>query len=470
MAGNNIVINSKFKPFSYEELIRPYEKYGEAYREQETLLSDLESQAALMENIANTESGSKAAGLYNKYNKAIQNQADLLAKDGLKQGSRKALLDLKKQYNTQIAPIGIAAQRKAALVEEQMKLKAADPTIEFDTDYREGSIDDLIEDPLKSYKYISGNQVAQRSAQLLHSELMKNIEQELSSDDIKSLMEPIKETLKQEFGIKEDDEKMDDLLSNFAESGYGVALEAYRQQLLKEKEYKLREKEYNLREDNFISSEAQRKAELAIAQNAATQNTEFNALRLENQRLENEELQKSLGKLPYWTDEDGAQHFRDSYFTWTVDASGVKSKPEAIKTKEEIKAEAEAEAERVKLENEEIIYENAAPVVVKDVKRGVREKAPSAGPGKMVTYNTLTSEEQRFVRETINKYWPGVDVNNFRIYKSGKKYKFVPIPTTLKTTKRELDIALKGTERVTTPSNQQSASTDTTSSIDTVGL
>ena len=114
MAGNNIVINSKFKPFSYEELIRPYEKYGEAYREQETLLSDLESQAALMENIAKTDPNSDAALLYDKYNKAIQKQADLLAKDGLKQGSRRELLNLKKQYNTEIAPIGIAAQRKAA--------------------------------------------------------------------------------------------------------------------------------------------------------------------------------------------------------------------------------------------------------------------------------------------------------------------------------------------------------------------
>ena len=33
MAGNYITIGSKFKPFSYEELVRPYEKYGKAYKE-----------------------------------------------------------------------------------------------------------------------------------------------------------------------------------------------------------------------------------------------------------------------------------------------------------------------------------------------------------------------------------------------------------------------------------------------------
>ena len=187
--------------------------------------------------------------------------------------------------------------------------------------------------------------------------------------------------------------------------------------------------EFGLRKGN---SEICKEEEFQITKNAAAQTAELNKLRIEDQKLANEQSQINAGKLPYYVDNDGTQYFGNGHFAWTVDKDGIKSKPVAIKSKEEIKAEAEAEAERVKLENEEVIYQDAGPVVVKDANKGIKEKELSAAPNKLVSYNKLTSEEQKFVRETITIYWPGVDVSNFIIYKSGNKYKFVPISSTLK--------------------------------------
>ena len=78
MANYNLVVNSTFKPFTYEDYIKPYEAYGKAYREVEDALSELDTKASVWEGMANKETDPEAYATYSKYAEDLRNQAYLL--------------------------------------------------------------------------------------------------------------------------------------------------------------------------------------------------------------------------------------------------------------------------------------------------------------------------------------------------------------------------------------------------------
>ena len=45
MANYNLIVNSKFQPFSFERYIQPYQMYGEAYKEIENQYGELAAKA-----------------------------------------------------------------------------------------------------------------------------------------------------------------------------------------------------------------------------------------------------------------------------------------------------------------------------------------------------------------------------------------------------------------------------------------
>jgi hypothetical protein len=71
--ANYFVIGNNFKPFSYEELIKPYKDYGEAYKEQENALGELNQQANALAAALSKENDPVAWATYNKYLTDIEN-------------------------------------------------------------------------------------------------------------------------------------------------------------------------------------------------------------------------------------------------------------------------------------------------------------------------------------------------------------------------------------------------------------
>ena len=164
MANYNLVVNSTFKPFTYEDYIKPYEAYGKAYREVEDALSELDTKASVWEGMANKETDPEAYATYSKYAEDLRNQADMLATKGLNGTSRKSMLDMKKRYNSDIVPIENAYNTRKALIEKQRDLADKDNTVMFDFDAANLSLDDLIKDPTKMYKSYSGATLASQVA------------------------------------------------------------------------------------------------------------------------------------------------------------------------------------------------------------------------------------------------------------------------------------------------------------------
>ena len=153
MASYNIILDTKFKPFTYEELAAPL---IEATKEQQALeeaYSEYESNAGLLQSIINGEKAdSKATAMYNKYLNDIQAASKQLDAYGL-QGpvSRRTLFGLKARYNNEIGSIAKAATRREELAKEQRELIAKDPTMRFERYANKMTIDELMNNPNLDY-------------------------------------------------------------------------------------------------------------------------------------------------------------------------------------------------------------------------------------------------------------------------------------------------------------------------------
>ena len=152
MANYSITVNSKFKPFSYQELLAPVLLATQAHQDVEEKYGELETKANMYEKIANANPESKAASMYKKFSDDLRNAANELAINGLSPSSRKAMLDMKSRYSNEIQPIEYAVAAQSNLAKQ-----AASQNPQLRMRYQEmPSIDDLIANPNMERRGYSG--------------------------------------------------------------------------------------------------------------------------------------------------------------------------------------------------------------------------------------------------------------------------------------------------------------------------
>ena len=156
MANYDLLVTSKFQPFSFERYIQPYQMYGEAYKEVENTLGELATKANIWEEMANEQTDPYAYKMYKTYAKDLESQARQLAREGLTPASRQNMLKMKQRYSSDIIPIEQAYKRRQELIDEQRKLQAQDNTLMFDRSASMMSLDDLIKNPQLTYQSYSG--------------------------------------------------------------------------------------------------------------------------------------------------------------------------------------------------------------------------------------------------------------------------------------------------------------------------
>lgn len=163
MAGNYITIGSKFQPFTYEELVRPYQKYGEAYREQEAIYSDVMDKTGLVGGKINDQREAETYKKYMDYQTELQQSADALTK-GLTMESRRNLMNVRKKYASEILPVAQLIEKRDQITEEQRKGAIADNSIMYDKDYSIMSLDEMVKNPVNSYRAVSGMELAKQAS------------------------------------------------------------------------------------------------------------------------------------------------------------------------------------------------------------------------------------------------------------------------------------------------------------------
>ena len=289
MAGNYIVIGSKFKPFSYEELVRPYEKYGAAYKEQESLYSNLESQTGTIANKINQQLDKDSYVQYKTYENDLNKQAELLAKQGLNTASRKDLLNMRSRYAKEINPIEQSILKREQMSEEQRKLRAQDSSIMYDNDFTTVSLDQIRANPNLGYKSISGTELAKRSSamsQAIRNTIMgdpkftsvlngqyfqSKMQQGATMDQVIAGMsddpnapkefKKIKENLWKEYGIDQYSKDIQQRASNAINTGFYDSIGTIKYDMMKDDSYSspLQLAQLRLSEANYALSAEQQK-------------------------------------------------------------------------------------------------------------------------------------------------------------------------------------------------------------------
>lgn len=170
MANFSLYVNSKFKPFSYQEMLAPALMATQAHQAIEEAYGDLNTQADAIGSLINETNDPVAAARYKSFETALRDKADSLAKNGLTTSSRKSLLDLRSKYSKDITPIQKAIERRRELADEQRKMIAQNPTLMYQRDLRtlspDSSLDKFLENP--DYDYgasYSGALLTQQVAQ-----------------------------------------------------------------------------------------------------------------------------------------------------------------------------------------------------------------------------------------------------------------------------------------------------------------
>lgn len=177
MAANYLTIGSRFRPFSYDELITPIIAAEQEHQRIENEYADLAVKSNVWEEMANEQTDPYAYNMYKTYSNDLEKQADQLVREGLTPASRQNMLRMKQRYSSDIIPIEQAYKRRQELIDEQRKLLTQDNTLMFDRNASMLSLDDLIRNPQLTYQSYSGATLAKQvgtAAQNLAKEMRDN--------------------------------------------------------------------------------------------------------------------------------------------------------------------------------------------------------------------------------------------------------------------------------------------------------
>lgn len=113
-------LDTRFNPFTYDEMVKPLLYYKQAYDEAEAAYSDLATQTEAWKDIANRENSPEAFEMYQRYSGDLSRAVDDFSQ-GMTAKNRRALLGLKRRYAQDIAPIARASEAMNAANEFRVK-------------------------------------------------------------------------------------------------------------------------------------------------------------------------------------------------------------------------------------------------------------------------------------------------------------------------------------------------------------
>lgn len=164
MANYSLVINSQFKPFSYQEILAPTLMATQAHQELENQYGDLATKASVWEEMANEQTDPYAYKMYKTYANDLEEQAGQLAREGLNAASRRDMLNMKARYSKEITPIEQAYTTRQKQAEQQQQALLQDPTLMLSRRAATTSLDDYIRNPQLAYEAYSGKLITAQAA------------------------------------------------------------------------------------------------------------------------------------------------------------------------------------------------------------------------------------------------------------------------------------------------------------------
>lgn len=164
MANFNLVVNtSNFKPFTYEEMVKPLLLYKQEEEARQQAYLDLQEKASTLEALAASEKDAEAYGAYTAYKNRLREVADAMAKNGLTRQNNQ-VFNLRKSYINDIKPLNDLLEKRNKLVEEQ-RANNKDGTNIYSIDYGDMSLAEMKRNPTQTYNTLNGNVIRAMSAE-----------------------------------------------------------------------------------------------------------------------------------------------------------------------------------------------------------------------------------------------------------------------------------------------------------------
>lgn len=157
MPNYNLVIDSTFQPFTYQELTAPLDR-SEAYHERLAQEYDnLSSQADILEAMGKDDKDNKSGSYskYKSYSDALRREAEDLYRYGLNVESRRRLSNMRRAYNTDIVPIQNAWNKRIEEAKAQQTAKANNPFLRFSREAANTDIDYYVNNPTGGYDVVN---------------------------------------------------------------------------------------------------------------------------------------------------------------------------------------------------------------------------------------------------------------------------------------------------------------------------
>ena len=155
-----ITINSRFKPYSYDELVKPLLYYKEAYDKIEKDYSDLAAQAEAFKDIASQEENPEAYKLYKSYSDRLDKAMEDFSK-GMNAATRKDLMKLKRDYSSTIGTISRAYQQASEENKRRSDMLAKNPNIKMKN--KSVKVDEYLGGKTPTNDYIDTSELLKRA-------------------------------------------------------------------------------------------------------------------------------------------------------------------------------------------------------------------------------------------------------------------------------------------------------------------
>lgn len=123
-----IIINSKFRPFSYQEMLQPVLMATQAHQALEDQYAELDTKTSMWEKLKDSAIDRDVYQQYKAYSDALKASSDELAQFGLTPSSRRAMLDMRARYSKDITPIEQAWNERDRQMKVQQEMMLKDPT------------------------------------------------------------------------------------------------------------------------------------------------------------------------------------------------------------------------------------------------------------------------------------------------------------------------------------------------------
>lgn len=327
----SIISNAKFRPFSYDEIVKPLVQYKEAYDKAEADYTNLVTQTEVWKDIANQTNSPKAYQMYKAYSDDLSSMVDDFSK-GMTLTNRSALMGLKRRYASEITPIERASKeldKRNAFVAET---KAKNPNAVFEKGG--DSIDDYLGGKRANTTYWDGDSALKRVAvkaeavgKALYSnptaKLFLNGQQyqisQLNGISPKELSQILlkPENINTEAG-RQMRKIVDDELGSLNMNNYSELDQAKINNIVATGMYAgLAKPTYNYVANGEYMTRAERDASAARWEGIKLEKEKFNYAKQQDKI--------SSGQEPYYTDPNGTKYYRTGDAYWTVDSHGNQS-------------------------------------------------------------------------------------------------------------------------------------------------